>query len=370
MRIEFDQFTRFDQAELAAMAMEITAGVVGDCQFSDLPLDEDQLLSEMLEKADEFNIETEVEYYQEEDFAGRQLAREKFGSLVSENLGKRQHVLRSSHPFELELGNEPNLIRHEVGDISPVYFATFVLTLFLLLEDEEVIQVPERNRRNFRGKFGKIFELVSAYALSAEVEGIVWWTGHSRGRNTFLRQLNELVVVVGNGVVRTEDQLGANQVHVSDGGIDAIGVSTHEGLVQADTICYLLGATYQHRGRRNKIVGQREINRFRRFFDDEPTVVFQGILSIPYSYTIHEAEDCRDQSCLYFPRASIERNLGIASTKEYRHGTLQYVKKLHFKMRENLSLAVSDLEIARADNTYLARELISIFGQIVCLADQ
>lgn len=359
MRIEFDQFTRFDQAELAAMTMEITAGVVGDCLFSDLPLDEDQLLSEMLEKADEFNIETEVEHYQEEDFAGRQLAREKFGSLVSEILGNRQHVLRSSHPFELELGNEPNLIRHEVGNISPVYFATFALTLFLLLEDQEVIQISERTRKNFRRKFGEIFELVSAYALSAKVEGIVWWTGHSRGRNTFLRQLNELVALVGNGAVRAEDQLGANQVHVMDAGIDAIGVSTHEGLVQADTTCYLLGATYQHRRRRSKIVGQHEINRFKSFFFDEPTVVFQGILSIPYSSTVSEAEDCRDQSCLYFPRASIERNLGIASTKEYRHGTLQYVEKLHVKMRENLSLAVSDLEIARAETTYLARELLN-----------
>ena len=39
MRIEFGQFTRFDQIELAALAMEMTAGIVGHCLFNDLSLD-------------------------------------------------------------------------------------------------------------------------------------------------------------------------------------------------------------------------------------------------------------------------------------------------------------------------------------------
>ena len=138
MRIEFGQFTRFDQIELAAMAMKMTAGIVGHCLFNDLSLDEGQLLNEILENPEDFNLENEVEHYREEDFAGRQLTREKFGNRVSEILERRQRLLKLSQLFQLELGNEPTLFRQEVRSISPVYFATFSLTLFLLLEDQEI----------------------------------------------------------------------------------------------------------------------------------------------------------------------------------------------------------------------------------------
>ena len=359
MRIEFGQFTRFDQIELAAMAMEITAGIVGHCLFNDLSLDEGQLLNEILENPEDFNLENEVEHYREEDFAGRQLAREKFGNRVSEILEVRQRLLKLSHPFQLELGNEPTLFRQEVQSISPVYFATFSLTLFLLLEDQEITQIVEQDQEDFKTKFAKIFELISAYALSAQVEGIVWWTGHSGGRATFLQQLDALVNLVGSGVVRSENQLEANQIRVRDGGVDAIGLSTHEGAVQPDATCFLLGATRQSGNRKDKIVGQDAINRFRRFFINEPTVVFQGIFSIPYSATDAEAEDCRDRNCIYFPRAVIERNLGIASTKEYEHGTLQYVQTLRENMQKKILLAAGNFEIEKAGTIHSAHELLS-----------
>ena len=357
MRIEFAQFTRFDQVELAAMAMEVTAGVAGNCLLGDLPIDEEQLLNEMLGNADEFAIETEVQYLREEEFSGRQLAREVFGNRVSEVLEDRKRTLVNGHPFDLEKGSEPSLSRNKIEDISPVYDATFALTLFLLLEDQEVVDISEQDRKEFKLKFGEIFELISAYALSATVEGIVWWTGHSRERKTFLQQLNMLVDIVDYGEVKSENQLEDNQRRVSDGGVDAIGVTTHEGVVQADAICYLLGATYQRDKRRDKIVGEPEITRLRAFFVKVPTVAFQGILSVPYSMTDTEAQDCRNENCLYFPRAVIERNLGIASKKEYEHGTSRYVETLIKEIREKLSFAINDFEILKIDVVHPARGL-------------
>lgn len=357
MRIEFAQFTRFDQVELAAEAMEITAGIAGNCLFEDLPIDEDQLLIQMLGNAGEIAMETEVENLIEEDFSGRQLARERFGNCVSEILERRKHSLSDSYPFDLEIGSEPSLIRNEIGGISPVYDATFALTLFLLLEDQEAIQISESDRKNFREKFDKLFELISAYALLASVEGLVWWTGWSRGRRSFLGQLDKLVEKVGYGEVKSEDQLEANQERVNDGGVDVIGVSTHEGVVQADAICYILGATYKRSERRDKIVGGSEVARLKGFFVNVPTAAFLGILAVPYDEIPAEAQDCRDQNCVYYPRAVIERNLGIASTKEYAHGTSQYAEELGAQMREKLSLAVNDLEIVKAGTAHLAKEL-------------
>lgn len=357
MRIELAQFTRFDQVELAVKAMEIIAGISGNCTLEDLPIDEEQLLNQMLDEAEAFGIETEVENLREEGMAGKQLAREKFGNLVSEILEDRKNRLNDGYPFDLEFGREPGLVRHEIENIAPVYAAAFTLTLFLLLEDQEIVQTSEQDRDEFRMKFGKLFELISAYALLAMVEGIVWWTGYSRSRQCFLSQLNRLANRVGYGEVKSEGKLEANQVHVNDGGVDAIAVSTHKGVVESDVVCYLLGATYQRSARKNKIVGEPGIGRLKGFFDNVPTVAFQGILSVPYSRMDVEAQDCRDQNCVYFPQAVIERNLGIVSTKEYPHGTLTYVNELSVQMREKLSFAVHDLEVVKAGTTHLAREL-------------
>ena len=95
------------------------------------------------------------------------------------------------------------------------------------------------------------------------------------------------------------------------------------------------------------------------FFINESTVVFQGIFSIPYSATDAEVEDCRDRSCIYFPRAVIERNLGIASTKEYKHGTFQYVESLNRNMRDKFLLAAGNFEIEKADTIHSTHELLS-----------
>ena len=359
MRIEFAQFTRFEQVELAVKAMEIIAGISGNCTLEDLPIDEEQLLDQMLNNAEAFGIETEVEHLDEERFSGKQLAREKFGNRVSAILEDRKDRLNHGYPFDLEFGREPSLVRHKKEDIAPVYAAAFALTLFLLLEDQEIVQTSERDRDQFRVKFGKLFELISAYALLAKVEGIVWWAGYSRGRVSFLEQLDELAGIVGYGDVKSKDQLEANQVHVNDGGVDAIGVSTHKGVVEADAICYLLGATYQRNARTSKIVGRTEIGRFKEFFDNVPDVAFLGILAIPYTEEPVEALNCRDQNCVYYPLTVIERNLGIASTKEYTPNVLQYVKKLGRQMREELSLAIHDLEITDASTTLQARKLFN-----------
>ena len=325
--------------------------------LEDLAIDENELLEQMLDNPEEFDIESEAKYLAEERFSGRKLAREKFGYLVSKVLKDRNRRLRAGHPFNLEIGDEPSLVRHETLTNRPIYGAAFALTLFILLEDQEIIEVSDQDRDMFRHRFGELFELIAAHALSSKVEGIVWWTGKARGRTTFLKQLSRLVRIVGNGAIKSENQLEDNQINVNDGGVDAIGVSTHEGVVGADTICFLLGATYQRNKRKNKIVGSREINRFKEFFVNVPTVAFQGILSIPYSEVNAEAQDCRDQNCVYFPQAVIERNLGIASTKEYVESTLPYVKLLGKQMVKALSLTTNDLEIVKKDITYHAREL-------------
>ena len=55
----------------------------------------------------------------------------------------------------------------------------------------------------------------------------------------------------------------------------------------------------------------------------------------------------------------IERNLGIASTKEYKHGTFQYVESLNRNMRDKFLLAAGNFEIEKADTIHSTYELLS-----------
>ena len=221
--------------------------------------------------------------------------------------------------------------RH-IQELSPVSMAVFCLVLFELLQDKNVVIAKDSDRKSYSLAFEKIFEIISAYAISADVEGVIWWTGKSRDRVSFLRQLNKVIRKTGYGTLKTVEQLEANQVGVNDGGVDVLALTTLNGNVQPDAMCYLVGATYQKASRRGKIVGPAELERLRGFFLHLPNMTFQGVLSIPYPYVLAEANDCRDQNCRYFPLGTIEKKIGHLNARDDMGESKTYRKLLDSQM--------------------------------------
>ena len=119
--------------------------------------------------------------------------------------------------------------------------------------------------------------------------------------------------MAGSGTVREEEELEANQINVNDGGVDAFGLTTHQGNIQPDAECYVLGATLQKDSRKHKIVGPAELGRLRGFFHHGPNVAYTGVLAVPFEGTDAEANNCRDENCVYFPLEAIQTNLGLTS---------------------------------------------------------
>lgn len=330
MKIEFAPVTSFKQINEAALLLEISAvinglGVIDDIQ-PDLPL----LLDEIKAEPDAFDLAGELDFLEAEDFAAENLTREKFARAVASVLGSRAETLGEAYPFELGYADGPIVTLKPAVEINTAGLAVIALSIFLVLQDSDLAQISKEDRAKFSRTFEPVFELICCLALAADNEGVVWWNGRSRGKKTFLFQLNKIRNFAGSGVVRQIGQLQANQVGVNDGGVDAFGISTFNGVVGPDSVCAMLGATLQRSARRNKIVGPAELVRLGRFFVNPPVLVFQGILAVPFPRHEAEALDCQEQNCRYFPLEVINRNLQTFAARGDLAQTLRFTRRLNY----------------------------------------
>ena len=328
MKIEFAPITSFQQCTSAALVLELSAVLSGVGLLEDIQPDLALLLDEMRANPHDFDLEEEVEFLEEEGFAAENLAREKLVLKVSSILGEREETFGSAYPFVFGDGDGVVVNLKPVEHIGPAGLAVIALSLFTVLEDRDLAQISKDDRTKFSKLFEPVFEVVCALALVADNEGVVWWNGRSRSRRTFLRQLNLIRDFVGSGQVRTEGQLQANQVGVNDGGVDAFGIATVQGVVGPDSNCVLLGATLQRSSRRTKIVGPAELQRLDDFFFNRPNLTFTGMLAIPFNRSEAEAQDCSAEKCRYFPIEAIFRNLSLVAEKNLVPIAEPYVTRL------------------------------------------
>lgn len=345
MKIEFAPVTSFKQINEASLILEISAvinglGVLDDIQ-PDLPL----LLSEIKSAPGAFDLEGELDFLEAEDFAAENLTREKFGRSVASVLDRRAEILGVAYPFELNYADGPMVTLKPAAQINTAGLAVIALSIFLVLQDANLAQISKEDRAKFSRVFEPIFELICCLALAADNEGVVWWNGRSRSKKTFLFQLNRIRNFAGSGLVRQIEQLQANQVGVNDGGVDGFGISTFNGAVGPDAVCAMLGATLQRSARRNKIVGPAELIRLGNFFVNSPTLVFQGILAVPFPRHEAEALDCREQNCRYFPIEVINRNLQTFAARGNLAHTLSFTRRLNFLFLSSARKLTADLRL-------------------------
>ena len=347
MKIEFSPIVSFNQINIAASIMEMSAMANGTGLVDDFSLDEDELLSEMKADPAAFQLEGSEVFLKEEEFAAKALAKEIFVSRLSELVLNKEIFFDVAYPFECSGPNPLTLTLKKQEERHPVGMAIIALSLFCLWQEQNISQVTTVDRREFTKLFAPLFELISTYALAGDVNCAIWWTGKSRSREAFSRKLNSIIEFVGSGTLKNAKEMEENQLNVNDGGIDGISISTVDGKVQADAVCTILGATIQHTPRRNKIVGNDAKNRVKEFFKQKPNLIFNGLLAVPFPESISEAQDCKTADCRYMPLETIEALLVKAALAEIPDVLKPHRTKLDKQMAvnvrdicENLTLSI------------------------------
>ncbi|WP_027488358.1 hypothetical protein [Allorhizobium undicola] len=324
MKIEFSPIYSFGQQNIAAYILELSALITGVGLLEDAQPDLAALRLELIADPAAFDLEDEADYLEAEELGAKNLASEKLGFAITRELESRRDTFGDAYPFVIAGGSSPSVTVKDDENLTAIGVAVVILSIFDALQDNDVAQMSSADRTAFAKMFEPLFEIISAYALSAEIEGAVWWAGRARGHTRFLRQLRNMASFVGSGLVRTSDQLEENQVGVNDGGVDVFGISTLYGQVNANAVCHLLGATIQKTSRRNKIIGAASLERFRNFFINRPNLQLSGVLAIPFRSTLAEAQNCRDQNCRYYPLDVINRNIGETSNRVWHPGLLRF----------------------------------------------
>lgn len=336
MKIEFTPIGSFDQLDCAASILELSAMVNGSGLIGDVQLDEEQLLAELKASPSTFQLEGEESFLEDEPFSAMALAKEIFEAKLSNYVLDREIFFDKAYPFECEGPNPLSLNLKQPDDRHPVGMAIVALSMFRLLQDQNVCQITKDDKTQFTKLFAPLFEVISTYALAGDRLSAVWWTGKSRGQRSFLRKLSRVIAFAGSGELRSKDELEPNQIGVNDGGVDGISISSNDGNIHADSICTLLGATIQQSNRRNKIVGNDALNRLKEFFKTRPNLVFNGLLAVPFPRSDSEAADCKSADCRYMPLETIESHLKDAATGNVPDALRSYRKRLDRNLAANV----------------------------------
>ena len=315
LKISLEPILSVEHVSEAASMAEITAAFDITVAFSDIPIDDEPFRSSYIDALikDGIDDETLKDYKEEPSFSLGE-AKETFESVLIAELERRSDELGSAYPFRIGTAGNIILERKNSIRLAPVSIAYLFFRAFKLTQVVEAylsfLSRTLDGMAEFRKTFTRIFEITACYALAAKTEGAVWMSGQHRGSTAFLEFLNDVTEFIGDGDVKTHDQLGENQQKVNDGGIDGIGFDTRQGVLTADVNGFMLGATIQKSSRSKKIIGNDEIQRVLRFFVTPPAIPFQGVMAIPFAQTLAEKQNCSDRRCIYLPEAEILSLIG------------------------------------------------------------
>ncbi len=313
--IEFSPVVSHENIEEISVVAECIAWFNGIFTLEDLEWDDDQLASNYATAQTANGL---YEYYIEERNIAVDEAKEQITSDLIKLLTARHNDLGRHSPFSIEIDDTLVLRRKAEKDLTSPGIAYIFMSLFYLYDSENnlislVGEYDERfYQRQFSRQFAKLFEIISAYALSGRGEIRTQRLGDSRSSKELLVRLAEFAQFCGSGETRTENQLLASQIGANDGGVDVLGIQTLNGIATNDSQIFLVGATIQQDQRRNKIMGDQQIQRFRGFFTTFPNAAVTGVMAVPFPASIAESETCNSANCIYMARNDILARLGTA----------------------------------------------------------
>lgn len=352
MKLEFQPISSVLDAEEWLPFVEMLALFNGSCAIDDLEWDDDPLLRSFIDETVDPALRSD---YEAERVAGIQWAKDRFISDLTELILERGALLGDSYPFDV-INDGAVLIKLKVvSRISEAGLAYLWLALFWTVSSQsDYLIISADDHKKFIRDFPKVFEYICCMVIATRAPAAVWYFGDSRDVKEFLRRLQKVVNAVGNGGVKTFEQLQQNQTGANDAGVDVLAIPTHQGVIPQNGTAYLLGATIQRTDRTNKIVGHDQITRYREYFLAGPKLAYQGVLAIPFEGTEIDALNCRDKNCGYITKSDI---LKILADYPVGSSRLTDIRSARLKIRrESRAMKNVAVLVGRSGNLTIAWE--------------
>ncbi len=320
---QFYSIASVKHIEDASIIAEIQCFLKGEFRIPELPFDRENLSASFIEHVRENGSEWDSpDYYIAEPEACYQEGRALVEREVALELEEFASILNDHYPFTVSGRNSQVITLKD--DVSPVGIAYIWLRLYMLsvsvnnylqFDDSAVAEV-EKESKVFHSLFTKVFEYLSAFAVSGRYKGKTWMTSKSRSAQDYLEILGDVCDSIGHGRPKAHDNLRRNQRVTNDGRTDMVTITMPDGDFQADSELYLTQATIQKKDLKSKVVRRDDIDFFNDFFLEQIEYAKSGILIVPHvNNPLHQSE-CGSANCVYMHLGRIFEYLGLVEAND------------------------------------------------------
>lgn len=320
MHLLLSPVTHFDQFDIASDILELAALAEGEASMDDLAIDMDALADVLMDEPAKYGYEADSRTLRNEEAHAKMIAKETIYQLIREEIKNRSEEYSAIYPFKLARSGM-SIRTHWRPDTTLCAIGMQFLRLFNLQKNDEIASwETDKEKEQFRKQAEKLFEIFAVLALYSKVEGLVIWTGKSRGYEKALKlMLDDICEAMGYGSAKTVSQLTAEQLSVNDGGIDGCAISTDDGEPKPDAEIFVLGATIQANSRDKKIIGSEARGRIATFFLQRPRGAMRSIHAIPFPSEDAEQDRCARVECEYWPLDRLLKRLNaVGANRRHR----------------------------------------------------
>jgi len=314
---EFNSIESVNHTDEASIIAEIQCFLAGEFRLSEIPFERENLSESFIEFVrDNGSGWDSPEYYMAEPETCFQEARLFTIRESAVILDEFSSILNGHYPFEFSGSNSQVMKRKD--NITPVGLAYIWLRIYILsvspnnyMQFDDSAEI-ERNHESkiFHTKFTKVFEYLSAFAISGRFGNATWMTAQSRSARDYLEILEGICTRVNQGRVKQYDDLAPNHKNTNDGRTDMITITMRDNDFQADSEIYLTQATIQKDNLKSKVVNTLNRDFFNGFFALQLTFAKTGVLVVPHKLNALLQSECGLANCVYMHLALIFDYLG------------------------------------------------------------
>lgn len=310
---ELQPLDRLPNEQIILAWAEIFALVKGSFQINDLLLDKETVIA----SAPNDERFAEVADMVDEPAAAflRLLELIEVGLITSAECAEEDYPFR--YPFEI-CPDEGSILKLREDLSQNIAGASYLAMQFQQLIRHELVYVwtdnpkakSKRAEHVFHKDFDRLFEMVATIAIAAEHQGYPFAIGACRSvRLALLPAINSMGEVAAGVQAKLYTQLNKAQKAANDGGTDGVVIKLGDN---PPPISYLIGATRQLKGTRDKVVGVDQMRRFQGYLIDH-TRLGQYLGAFAHAEPANDGatEHCFERGCLYYPREQILKKLDI-----------------------------------------------------------
>lgn len=275
----FNSIQSVEHLEDGAAIAELQCALAGEFRLAEMPFDRDLVSESFIEYVTENGWDADdTEYFRAEPEACYQQAQLLVVSGIADKIRGSSELLGVHYPFDIS--NLDEGVLRIAQNPTAVGRAYLWLQVYLLRASKYNYLQFDRNdndRANseyhqFNGKFETVFEYLASFAVAGRYGSAVWVTGRSRSAKDYLKLLQDICDTIGQGKLKTYDDLPAICKTTNDGRTDVIAITQPNGAFGASSEIYLTQATFQKGEIKNKTVKDDHAKFFNKFFFKEHIV--------------------------------------------------------------------------------------------------